>query len=728
VNVRVPAHAARARIRCPCTLVTCTDTVTLRAQGPCALYPHSIRTPSALHPHSIRTPSALHPHSIRTPSALHPHSIHTLSASTMPWQRDKCPMHIDCPSLETIKHCTTCEKYLWILCTKHIEAPSTVTRTSCDTCKIRYWNPLQCSLHSERPSRSTRKDCKLCRQYLCTSCYRCEKPQNGAFTRCPDCREKARIKACKNIDGQKLCTKCKMWKSLEEFNGKDGKINTTCSCRLKNKSRSAQTRTNRLIQGSVPYDHQKLVSVFRELMNNVCIQQNSGLAHYRQGIDMLAAVVPMLSTLNAPGQQAAICEQSESLSSAAHLSHVNWVATSCGELDRFLRTGQALNKHTSTLRITGTFDRYSDAEAAFLRFAEHSAVKLVYQNWRTEGGETPAMPTQQFYERYQSRRSEQVRATFGDFYNFLSISGTALDYIVPEPLFIEKLGYSLLRTLQTEDHLRVQYQTAGGKEAKTRTIDCESCFRFVLYGERYSFSGWHMDVLNGTWLTIVTGFRAWFIYTGPWTKKEQDEFASAGAHWEPHADYVQLILLRPGDTLIMRPGYPVVHCVLTLDDSIARGGMIWSAADIEKIVSNIEFIISTPTVTNEHIPRQLLDYFDMLKEYLHWKRPLYMDAKSEEQLQRHKFPNGARECVVTFIERLKQEGIISCHCKGTCKVPKEVDYARWQTLEIEDPQKKDEYQRKFCRCWWHQEELVHLRGCSTWCHPKGDLANRRCVG
>jgi hypothetical protein len=67
----------------------------------------------------------------------------------------------------------------------------------------------------------------------------------------------------------------------------------------------------------------------------------------------------------------------------------------------------------------------------------------------------------------------------------------------------------------------------------------------------------------------------------------------------------------------MRPRYPVVHYILTLDDSIARGGMIWSAADIEKIVSNIEFIISTPTVTNEHIPHQLLNYFDMLKEYLH---------------------------------------------------------------------------------------------------------------
>jgi hypothetical protein len=57
-------------------------------------------------------------------------------------------------------------------------------------------------------------------------------------------------------------------------------------------------------------------------MNNVFIQQNSGLAHYWQGVDMLAAVIPMLSTLNAPGQQATICEQSESLTSAAHTESV----------------------------------------------------------------------------------------------------------------------------------------------------------------------------------------------------------------------------------------------------------------------------------------------------------------------------------------------------------------------------------------------------------------------
>jgi hypothetical protein len=592
------------------------------------------------------------------------------------------------------------------------------------------WTLEHCPLHLSRPSRNTRKSCDLCKRYLCSGCGCRESQLNQRTKQCGVCADKKKKRAQRiACAGTRYCGSCQKQRPMEDFLDRNGKEHATCTCYPKNKGPSAQTPTNRVIQAGVSYSPQVLSSILQELMRNVIVP-NSDLAYYEQGIYMLAAVVPLLRTLVVTGQHAADYERPESLTSAAHLSHVHWVATSAGELDAFLKTGQSLNENTSTLRIAGTFDRYSDAEAAFLRFASHPAVKLMYQNWMTEGGETHAMPTQQFFERYQSRRSEQIRASFGDFYNFLSITGTALDHIVPEPWFLEKLGYSLLRDLQIEDHLRVQtlFHTAGGKEAKTRTIDCESCFRFVLYGERYSFSGWHLDVLNGTWLTVATGFRAWFIYTGPWTGEEKHAFARAGAHWKPPSQHVEMILLHPGDTLIMRPGHPVVHCVLTLDDSIARGGMIWSAVDMEKIVSNIDFIISRPMTTNEHIPRQLPDYLDLLEKYLCWERPSYLDAELEKQMRRHQFTDGAKETVVAFIRDLKGRKVLSCHCSPTCRVPTEADYHRWYALAGEDPQKKKHDQQRFCRCWWHREELVHVQGCSTWCHPKGILANRRCVG
>ncbi|KAF2870600.1 hypothetical protein BDV95DRAFT_462850, partial [Massariosphaeria phaeospora] len=158
----------------------------------------------------------------------------------------------------------------------------------------------------------------------------------------------------------------------------------------------------------------------------------------------------------------------------------------------------------------------------------------------------------------------------------------------------------------------------GGKETVTpmRTIDCEACLRFALFGERYSYSGWHMDILNGTYVTIVTGLKAWFIYTGPWTDKEKTEFSQKGMTWTPAPGTVKMIVLRPEDTLVMRPGFPVIHAVLTLDDSLAAGGMIWANTAIPKIMENLAYILPYAVTTNELIPRQLPEYLDALYAYV----------------------------------------------------------------------------------------------------------------
>ncbi|KAF2105295.1 hypothetical protein BDV96DRAFT_655755 [Lophiotrema nucula] len=49
--------------------------------------------------------------------------------------------------------------------------------------------------------------------------------------------------------------------------------------------------------------------------------------------------------------------------------------------------------------------------------------------------------------------------------------------------------------------------------------------------------------------------------------------------------------------------YAVVHAVLTLDDSIAAGGMIWEAVSVSKIMENLAYIIPNETSTNEYTPR-----------------------------------------------------------------------------------------------------------------------------
>jgi hypothetical protein len=132
---------------------------------------------------------------------------------------------------------------------------------------------------------------------------------------------------------------------------------------------------------------------------------------------------------------------------------------------------------------------------------------------------------------------------------------------------------------------------------------------FCLFGDRLSISLSYLDVLNSTWVTCLSGFKLWFIYDGPWTEKEQADFQIHGQTWML-VGYMKLVLLRPGDTFIMRPGHPIVYAVLTLDDSIMVGGMIWPEGGLRAVTNHITYIAENDETTNEHVPRQLLEYID----------------------------------------------------------------------------------------------------------------------
>jgi hypothetical protein len=57
--------------------------------------------------------------------------------------------------------------------------------------------------------------------------------------------------------------------------------------------------------------------------------------------------------------------------------------------------------------------------------------------------------------------------------------------------------------------------------------------------------------------------------------KTQAEFRYNGLRFKPEKGTYKLVYLEPGDTIIMRCGFPVMHSVLTLDDSIMAGGIYW---------------------------------------------------------------------------------------------------------------------------------------------------------
>jgi hypothetical protein len=123
----------------------------------------------------------------------------------------------------------------------------------------------------------------------------------------------------------------------------------------------------------------------------------------------------------------------------------------------------------------------------------------------------------------------------------------------------------------------------ANRVSKLQQVDVESCLRFVLYGERGAASGYHTDVLNGTYVVALSGFKLWFIPGRPLSNQEAEDFGNAGTAWKPPADLFRAVLLRPGDMLIMRPGYLIPHFVLTGEDSLMTGGMEWTVDSVPAV-------------------------------------------------------------------------------------------------------------------------------------------------
>lgn len=144
---------------------------------------------------------------------------------------------------------------------------------------------------------------------------------------------------------------------------------------------------------------------------------------------------------------------------------------------------------------------------------------------------------------------------------------------------------------------------------------------------------------------------------------------------------MKLILLGPGDTLIMHPGYLVAHSVLTLDDSIMACGMIWPCTGLDKAMKNMEYIMTVFRTTSELAPQQLTEYIETL---------LLMAEELQLSVSHAASVNSSKSAL---------EGSFSCECKDDCRD---------------------------CPCSRVNDSRRH--GYTAWCHPDlsdfGDPAKR----
>lgn len=238
--------------------------------------------------------------------------------------------------------------------------------------------------------------------------------------------------------------------------------------------------------------------------------------------------------------------------------------------------------------------------------------------------------------------------------NFLNLR----DFLsLPEPPSARMSRFQLLQTLDARiESAIVPDASSAGKKIISRYLDVASCSRFLLFACRGAVSGFHVDLLTGTWVQAVSGRKAWPIITNL-SDEERLEFQKHGHEWTPPSDKVRMLVLEPGDLLVMPPGCLTPHAPITIDDCLMHGGMFWDEKRVIDIVESINWIIRHPKVTNEPVPNQLPEILFELHRLIREKphRFLRGDQTIEELLQ--KFEAAVRSM------KGRQLG---CSCRGKC--------------------------------------------------------------
>ncbi|KAK3669532.1 hypothetical protein LTR78_010586 [Recurvomyces mirabilis] len=123
---------------------------------------------------------------------------------------------------------------------------------------------------------------------------------------------------------------------------------------------------------------------------------------------------------------------------------------------------------------------------------------------------------------------------------------------------------------------------------------------FNILGFTGSFSGPHVDYLNGTWLRCVSGVKAWIIAVDL-TPQDYKDFADQGNSWCPEGK-TRIIILEAGDVLWMPPGILIIHSPMTIEHCLMCGGMMWDTDQEAAIAANIRWIDMHANVSNEAPP------------------------------------------------------------------------------------------------------------------------------
>ncbi|ODA84314.1 hypothetical protein RJ55_02834 [Drechmeria coniospora] len=186
----------------------------------------------------------------------------------------------------------------------------------------------------------------------------------------------------------------------------------------------------------------------------------------------------------------------------------------------------------------------------------------------------------------------------------------------PAPTFLNLRRFDVLPAISSRLEAEFTGQAIAGKRGhatmvEAREVDLDRSLTFSLFAQRGSFTGFHVDSPDGTWVCNEWGLKLWIFATDT-DESDMVKFADEGDNWIP--EKVVAIVLEPGDTLIMPPAQIVPPAVLTLTDSRMAGGMFMDAHRILESIEKLLWIATHPLVSNEPIPLQLLRGWEHLRD------------------------------------------------------------------------------------------------------------------
>lgn len=219
-----------------------------------------------------------------------------------------------------------------------------------------------------------------------------------------------------------------------------------------------------------------------------------------------------------------------------------------------------------------------------------------------------------------------------------------------------KPGLTRISRFRLLEHLvrgaRAEYSRLSGKQTLSTPFDISDCQSFDILGLRGAFSGAHVDAMGGTWLRNLFGTKLWmFVPQDIMTEQDWTAFSKDGPDWDPGSK-ARTLVLRPGDVFFMPPGIRIIHAVLTLENSLMCGGMLWDDFTLVPLLQTIHWIGKNQRTTNEALPYQLGEILNQLERVLA-KKP--NSLRSED-----------RGKIGQMIQDLRRLGCECVSCDVTC--------------------------------------------------------------